>query len=269
LPDEQKTRRADRPPENGTANAKVIGIASLRWTPPASFWTEPITWKDPTGAITPNVRQLATGDRWLVAGANGGFVVFDLLAKTVTDHVVVNDGSVDGVAFSKVMGIAIHGDRIFASFGDGFAFAMYDFDPSTGLVIDPETMIPGVQPLQVLFDKSTGEPDDFPGAYLAGGEQVTLIQTQASPERLRLYSGSGNGNVVEIEWSEATDLMTPMSTWHNGGYFGAIARATPYKTSIPTGGMAAFGPPSLSYTIRIVVAKTMETFEIVSPPDMP
>lgn len=61
--------------------------------------------------------------------------------------------------------------------------------------------------------------------------------------------------------------MTPLSYWHNDGYFDSIASCDVYKTAVPTGGFA-FGPVP-DFTLRIVVGKTMETFEIVIPPDMP
>jgi hypothetical protein len=251
-----------------------LGIGRYNWS--TDSWpvlpTKALVWHDPTPMvlpnITPNIRDLAAeGEKWLLAAANGGFLVVDVLTWQVTDFVYTN--AVQGVAFANVQGIEKYGNRIFASLGDGtnrFALAMYAFDPGTGHVVGPT----GGQtdaPIQVLFDGSAGKPDHFPGVFLDGGERMSLIETKANPKELRLYSGTQNGNLLEIGWKASTDTMTPLSYWHNGGYFNSIASCDVYKdyNAIPAG----FGPSPLTYTLRVVVGKTLETFEIVTPPDMP
>jgi hypothetical protein len=64
--------------------------------------------------------------------------------------------------------------------------------------------------------------------------------------------------------------MTPLSTWHNGGYFDHIADCNVYMIpTVPPAGMSSFAGGAVpDFTLRIVVAKTLETFEIVKPPDM-
>lgn len=248
-----------------------IGIGRYNWST-GSWVAPPLIWTDPAlpHDITPNVRDLSVEGTWMLAAANGGFLVIDLLTWQVTDHVYTND--VDGLSFGKVMGIERHGDRIFVSLADPtnrFAFAMYHFDAASGHVIDPGTGLQGDVPLQVLFDGSAGKPDDFPGVFLDGGERMSLIQTQADPKQLRLYSGSGNGSLVEIEWDETTDTMTPLSRWHNGGYFAHVGDCNVYKLLSAKPGGSSLLDPEPSFTLRILVAKAQETFEIVSPPDMP
>lgn len=266
------------------SNAAVAGLGDNRFAIGRYNWTlggwpgMPITWKDPTPGVAPDILPQAhditvEGNRWMLIAANGGFFVIDLLAAVnpVTDWVYTND--VDGVSFSDVWGTEKHGNRIFASLADAdasnnrFALAMYAFDANTGHVID----LQGQQtddPVQVLFDGSAGKPDHFPGIFLNGGEKMSLVQIQASPKILRLYSGTGNGHLLEIEWREATDAMTPLSYWHNGGYFDHIADCNVYMIpTVPPGG-ASFGP-EVDFTLRIVAGKTRETFEIVQPPDMP
>ena len=67
-------------------------------------------------------------------------------------------------------------------------------------------------------------------------------------------------------------LMTPKSYWHNGGYFASIAEAKPYLVAKPLGGSGGLGSilggPEVDYEMKLLVTKTMETFEIVSPPDL-
>ncbi len=270
------------------SNAAVGGLGTNQFAIGRYNWTVggwpgmSITWKDPSPGVAPDILPLAhditvEGNRWLLVAANGGFLVIDLLApagQAVTDWVYTDN--VDGVSFSDVWGTEKHGNRIFTSLADAeapghpsnrFALAMYAFDATTGHVVD----LQGQQtddPIQVLFDGSAGKPDHFPGVFLNGGEKMSRVQIQAIPTVLRLYSGTGNGHLVEIEWQQSTDAMTPLSYWHNGGYFDHVADCNVYMIpTVPPGG-ASFGP-ELDFTLRIVVGKTRETFEIVSPPDMP
>jgi hypothetical protein len=272
-------------------------------------WHDP-KWDEvppnPDPKITPNVRALATdakdwapggGSPFLIAGANNGFLVVRLLPfPMVEDHVYTTGDNVDGITFSKVMGVAIHSAttapgtaRIFVSLGDTgnmgtgepdqrFAIASYALDKSTGKVIDPATGLETDSPIQVLFDGQeiyppvpppTGpvyKPDDFPGIFVSSGEQLSLVRLPGTT-KVRLYSGSESGHATEIEWDAATDTMTPLSYWHNGGYFEPVMEVTPYLTIEST--PAGFGPtlgPGLEYTLRLLVTKRSETFEIVKPP---
>ncbi len=255
----------------GQGCVQEFGIGRYNWTD--AIWAPAIYWEDPNpvGKIIPLAADLAVeGNRWLLVGAEGGFFVVDLLTGQVTDDVRTN--SIDGLSFQTVAGIEKYGNRIFTSLADEnhrFAFAMYAFDATTGHVYDPKTGLQSDIPIQTLYDGSDGMPDAFPGAFVNGGERMSLIEMSSSPKKLRLYSGTGNGTLLEIEWQASTDTMTPLSYWHNGGYFDHIASCDVYKifSGIP-GGASAFGPP-LPFTLRIVVGKTRETFEIVSPPDLP
>jgi hypothetical protein len=117
-------------------------------------------------------------------------------------------------------------------------------------------------------------PDDFPGVHVAGGQQIALAKISSNPLKLRLFTGSPNGVTLDIEYDGSTDLMTPKSTWHNGGYFASVGEATPYMVPTLSGGLGGFGPssfggPGLNYVFRLLVTKHQETFEIVCPPDLP
>jgi hypothetical protein len=253
-----------------------LALGRHNWTtgdwPISPMGVGALKWQDPTPElpnITPNIRDLnAEGDKWLLAAANGGFLVVNAVTWVVTDYVYTN--AVDGRSFAIVGGIEKHGNRIFASLGDAtnrFAVAMYAFNPSTGRVVDLLGQ-PTDAPIQVLFDGIPGKPDDFPGVFINEGEKMSLVQLPGSPKKVRLYSGTGNGHLLEIEWQESTDSMTPLSYWHNGGYFDHVADCNVYMMpTVPPGG-SSFGPV-VDFTLRIVVGKTRETFEIVSPPDMP
>ena len=101
------------------------------------------------------------------------------------------------------------------------------------------------------------------------GERTSLVVVEDDPLELRLYSGSGDGNLVEIGWDESSDTMTPLSYWENGGYFGHVADCNAYVVPFAQpGGFGPGGGPQWT-TIRILASKTNETFEIVSPPDWP
>jgi hypothetical protein len=240
-------------------------------------------------AIEPKIRALYVDRNCVVAGANHGFLLSRIPMQAVTDFVYTD--AVGGLAFDRVMGVAIYGDptdgypdRLFVSLGDTvdppgssdpnnrFAFAMYGFNPVNGTVVDPVTGQPTETPIQVLFDGQPGKPDDFPGVFVEEGEQITLIRVSADPLKLRLFSGSKNGVTLDIEYDGSTDLMTPKSYWHNGGYFGSVAEATPYLVPKPGGGLsgfgAGFGGPVIDYALKLLVTKHQETIEIVSPPDM-
>jgi hypothetical protein len=253
-----------------------LGIGRFNWTDmiPGSA----LIWEDlnPPGPIlVPHVRDLTVeANKWLLAAAEGGFLIINLATWTVTDDVRTNN--VDGLTFASVLGIEKYGNRIFASLSDPnnrFAFAMYAFDEATGKVIDPKTGLESEFPIAALYDGQFSMPDDFPGIFLDGGERISKIETELGlgQKKVRLYSGTGNGHLLEIEWQQATDTLTPLSYWHNGGYFDHIADCNVYKLPLATGGGAglSFGPPVPQFTLRIVVAKTRETFEIVKPPDMP
>jgi hypothetical protein len=270
-----------------------FGFGGMRWND--GFWPpQAIRWKDdgsdtPSGwsAIIPKVRDIYIHRNCLVAGANGGFLTSRLPMNKVTDHVYTND--IGGLGFNRVLGVALYTDpdddypdRLFVSLGDTglppsgqpnnrFAFAMYGFDAQTGTVVDASGN-PTESPLQVLFDGQSAKPDDFPGVYVGGGEQVSLVRISANPLKLRLFSGSGNGVTLDIEYNGSTDLMTPRSFWHNGGYTGPVGKTTPYLLPKAGGGSAGFGPglggPVVDYELRLVVTKHQETFEIVNPPDM-
>lgn len=246
-----------------------IGFGRYNWTT-GSWSTPPLVWEDAVPKeIVPNVRDLSVDGKWMLAAAEGGFLVVDLDTWQVSDQVYTS--AMAGLSFTRVTGIERSDDRIFVSLGgpDRYGFAMYDFDPMNGRVLDPITGLPGDTPHQVLLDQAAPGQDDFPGVFLKEGERISLVQTQAVPKRLRLYSGTGNGHLVEIEWDELTDTMTAKSRWHNGGYFEEIADCNVYKIGIPGGFSSSSFGPGPAFTLRILVAKTRETFEIVSPPDMP
>jgi hypothetical protein len=277
-----------------------LGIGAMSWSSQA--WSpQAIQWADPGGgpsgwAIEPNIRDIDVDGHCVVAGANYGFITCRIPLQAVTDYVYTNNLTRPGFAglgFSRVMGVALYDNRLFVSLGDiggpgdpdnRFAFAMYGFNKSTGTVVDINGN-PTESPIQVLFDGQglTVDPptipptvvvfDDFPGVFIEGGQQIALVKISANPLKLRLFSGSDNGYTVDIEYNGSTDLMTPKSYWHNGGYFAPIAEATPYKVAKPLGGPSGFGPgvgggPVVDFTVHVLVAKSMETFEFVIPPDL-
>jgi hypothetical protein len=55
------------------------------------------------------------------------------------------------------------------------------------------------------------------------------------------------------------------------GYFAGVPEVTPYVVATQPGGfgLSSFAGPGLDGELRILVTKTMETFDIVKPPDMP
>jgi hypothetical protein len=273
----------------------------MRWSDKA--WSpQSIQWADPGGgpsgwAIEAKIRDIDVDGNCVVAGANYGFITSRIPLQAVTDYVYTNNITHPGFAglgFSRVMGVALYDNRLFVSLGDlaepgggdpdnRFAFAMYGFKKSTGTVVDINGN-PTESPIQVLFDgqELTVDPptipptvvvfDDFPGVFIDEGQQIALVPISTDPLKLRLFSGSSNGVTLDIEYDKSTDLMTPKSYWHNGGYFASIAEATPYKVGKPVGGPSGFGAgvggPVVDFTLHVLVAKSMETFEFVTPPDL-
>ena len=248
----------------GPGELGEIGIGRYNWT--SGGWAPAMTWQD-TGTspekITPQVLALAVEDKWLFVAAEGGFLCFDLQNGLCTDEVYVNKGDVCGYAYDQVLGIEAYingttGDSwVFASLGGdehGFALARYAFDSTSGTIVDPVTGNPSDSPVQCLFDGTGG--DDFPGPYVREGGRLSFVELDNDPVELRIYSATQNGNTLEVEFAGGT--LTPLSYWHNGAFSTEIQNCHAYKVMVGT-----------EESIRVVVAKTQETFEVVIPPDMP
>ncbi len=159
-----------------------------------------------------------------------------------------------------VEGLACYGSRVFVSLSDKernsadnrFAVAAFFFrvdgDGHGDLSESAEIC---------LFDGAgsmLNPPDDFPGAYLDGGQKMQVLDI--APGMARLYVGTKNGYVVELDYRDSPESLTARSFWRSLTHHQEILDNHAYN-------LAPYGQTP---DIRVLAAQYLETFALIAPP---